>query len=431
MEKLSKIYELNDEDEPIREILGKVPSWIIRWGNSLILLFFISLLAISIIIKYPESIYSKAKLVSVNAPKPIIAKLTGKLTQINFKEDAMIKKGDIIGFVESVANRNQVLDMFQQIKQLRKALDSDNPLNFEGTLSEISHNELGELQQSFQTFSQAYLAYKNYIPGAFYDIKKKMLLADMGNLNSSEVNLQKEKFLLQQDLALSKTNFDVNESLRQKRIISELEYRTEKSKMINKLISVPQIDASILSTKSLKSEKQKEILELENTITTQKFHFSEALSTFNSQIEDWIKKYALVAPIEGVVSYKNFIQVNQQVQMGQVICYINPPSSQYYAEMYIPQSNFGKVKLGQKVLLKFPSYPYQEYGVVEGRVNFISRIGVDSGYLSKVTFTNNLVTTYNKKILYKDGMIANTEIITKDMRLIERFYYNIIKFVKR
>lgn len=431
MEKLSKIHDLNDADEPIREILGKVPSWIVRWGNTLILIFFTCLLAISVIIKYPESTYSNAKLVSVNAPKPITANATGKLIQVNFKEDAAVKKGDIIGFVESVANREQVLKMYQEVKQLNTNISSNTHVDFEATLSQITHDELGELQQPFQTFTQAYLTYKNYMPGAFYEKKKQMLLGDIDNLNSSNANLQKQKNLLQQDVALSKTTFDANESLRQKKIISDLEYRTEKSKMISKMIAVPQIDATVLNTESLKSEKQKEILELENTIAAQKFHFSEALSTFNSQIEDWIKKYALIAPIDGAISYKNFIQTNQQVQLGQVICYINPQGSQYYAEMYIPQSNFGKVKLGQKVLLKFPSYPYQEYGVVEGKVDFISRIGIDSGYLSKVKFTNNLVTTYNKEIQYKDGMTANAEIITKDMRLIERFYYNVIKLVNR
>ncbi|MBB5619563.1 HlyD family secretion protein [Pedobacter cryoconitis] len=431
MEKLSRIHDLNDVDEPIREILGKVPSWIIRWGNTLILIFFITLLAISIIIKYPESSYANARLVSVNAPKPIIANVTGKLIQVNFKEDAPVKKGAIIGFVESVANREQVVEMYKEIKQLSKDISSGNQLAFEATLSKSSHNELGELQQFFQTFSQAYLTYKNYMPGAFYEKKKQMLMGDIGNLNRSKANLQKQKQLLQQDVALSKTTFDANEQLRKNKIISDFEYRAEKSKMIGKMISLPQVDATILNTESLKSEKQKEIMELDNTIAAQKFHFSEALSTFNSQIEDWIKKYALIAPIDGALSYKNFIQTNQQVQLGQVICYINPQGSQYYAEMYIPQSNFGKVKLGQKVLLKFPSYPYQEYGVVEGKVDFISRIGIDSGYLSKVKFTNNLVTTYNKKIQYKDGMTANAEIITKDMRLIERFYYNMVKFIKQ
>ncbi|WAC42190.1 HlyD family efflux transporter periplasmic adaptor subunit [Pedobacter sp. SL55] len=171
-------------------------------------------------------------------------------------------------------------------------------------------------------------------------------------------------------------------------------------------------------------------MELENNIFRQRLHFKEELSIFNSQVEDWIKKYVLIAPINGTVNYNNFLQVNQQVQTNQILCYINPQDSKFYAEMYIPQSNFGKVKLGQKVLFKFPSYPYQEYGIVEGHIDFISKIGTDSGYLSKVKFMNKLSITYNKDLHYKDGMIANAEIVTKDMKLIERFYYKIIKLVK-
>lgn len=430
MEKRSKIFELNDADEPIREILGKVPSWIVKWGNTLILIFFISLLAISIIIKYPESVYSSAKLVSVNAPKPITANVMGKLINVNFKEGNMIKKGEIIGFVESVANHRQVLEMHEEIKQLSSGITSDNLLIFGKMLAQISHNELGELQQPFQIFSQAYLNYKNYVPGALFEKKREMLLADMENLKDSKATLQKEKQLLQQDIDLSKITFDANESLRQKKVISDLEYRIEKSKLINKLISVPQLETNILNSEGLKNEKEKEILDLDNIISTQKFLFSEALSTLNSQIEDWIKKYVLTSPIDGVINYKNFVQVNQQLQISQVICYVTPPHSQFYAEMYIPQSNFGKVHVGQQVLLKFPSYPFQEYGVVEANIDFISGIGTDSGYLSKIKFNNKLATTYKRKILYKDGMVANAEIITKDRRLIERFYYNLIKVVK-
>ena len=83
------------------------------------------------------------------------------------------------------------------------------------------------------------------------------------------------------------------------------------------------------------------------------------------------------------------------------------------------------------MLLKFQSYPFQEYGSVVGKVEFISHIPTDSsGYLAKIGLTNGLNTTYKKKVQYRDGLLANAEIITQDMRLLERFYYNIIRQIK-
>ncbi len=77
------------------------------------------------------------------------------------------------------------------------------------------------------------------------------------------------------------------------------------------------------------------------------------------------------------------------------------------------------------MLLKFQSYPFQEYGSLQGKIEFISHIPSDSGYLAKVGLTNGLVTNHKNPIQYRDGLLANAEIITKDMRLLERFYYNI------
>ena len=132
-------------------------------------------------------------------------------------------------------------------------------------------------------------------------------------------------------------------------------------------------------------------------------------------------------PIGGKVAFASFIQENQQLTANQTICFINPENSRYFVEITIPQSNFGKVAIGQQVLLKFQSYPFQEYGSVMGKIEFISHIPGEEGYLAKVVFMNGLTTTYRKQIQYRDGLLANAEIVTKDMRLLERFYYNIVR----
>jgi HlyD family secretion protein len=108
-----------------------------------------------------------------------------------------------------------------------------------------------------------------------------------------------------------------------------------------------------------------------------------------------------------------------------------PANSSYYGEMFIPQSNFGKVKTGQKVLLKFQAYPDAEFGSVTGKIDFISSIPSDSGYLAKVSLPYGLITNYKKQIQFREGLIANGQIITENMRLLQRFYYNIFNQMKR
>jgi hypothetical protein len=107
--------------------------------------------------------------------------------------------------------------------------------------------------------------------------------------------------------------------------------------------------------------------------------------------------------------------------------YINPPDAKYYAEIKLPQYNFGKVDTGMKVQLYFDAYPYQEVGFVRGILNYISNISADSTFLGAVSFEKGLTTNQNKPIQYKIGLKAKALIITKDMRLLQRFYYSVVK----
>jgi HlyD family secretion protein len=258
-----------------------------------------------------------------------------------------------------------------------------------------------------------------------------MLLRDKNNLEKLHANLLNQKELEEQDLELSQKTFDANQTLRDKKVLSELDYNDEKSRYINKKLSIPQMNNTIIGNESEQNAKQKEIAELDNTITQQKIIFQQALSTLKSQIDEWEKKYLLIAPIAGKVTFVALIQENQQLQSAQTICYINPENSHYFAESIIPQNNFGKVAIGQKVLLKFPSYPFQEYGAVYGKIEFISHIATDAGYFAKVELPNGLETNYGKQIQYRDGLQGEAEIITKDLRLLERFYYDLIKQIKQ
>jgi HlyD family secretion protein len=258
-----------------------------------------------------------------------------------------------------------------------------------------------------------------------------MLLKDRSNLEKLHNNLLNQKELEEQDLELAQKSFNANQTLRDKKVLSELDYNDEKSKFINKKLSLPQINNAIIGNESDQNAKQKEIAELDNTILQQKIIFQQALSTLKSQLDEWEKKYLLIAPIAGKVTFVTLIQENQQLQSNQTICYINPENSHYFAQLVIPQANLGKVAVGQKVLLKFSSYPFQEYGAVYGKVEFISPIATEDGYFAKVALQDGLKTNYGKQIMYRDGLQGNAEIITKDLRLLERFYYDLLKQIKR
>lgn len=416
--------------EMVQDIVSTRPDFITRWGTWFFFVILCFAGFICWLIKYPDIIPATARLTSINAPKPVVSLINGKLVKLSTAENEVVRKGQVLGYLESTADHNDVL-------QLSVSIDSISQVLIRGgtdRLQDYFQNpdlHLGELQMTYQAYLTAHLTFLNYLSKGFYVKKKAMLLKDMDNLKKLHKHLSEQKMLQEQDLLLTQKTFDANESLNKEKVISDFDYRMEQSKLINKKLTFPQINAAIISNENQQNEKAKEILELENTINQQKYIYHQALNTFKSQVDEWKKKYVLIAPVAGKIAFASFVQENQQIQANQTILYVNPDNSEYFAEVVIPQSNFGKAAKGQLVLLKFRSYPYQEYGAVKGRIEFISRIPLDSGYLAKVGLVSGLNTTYNRQVHYRDGLLANAEIITRDMRLLERFYYNLVKNIRK
>ena len=210
-----------------------------------------------------------------------------------------------------------------------------------------------------------------------------------------------------------------------------MDYRNEQSKFIGKQLSMPQIKSAILTNESLQNDKRKEIAELENQIIVQKNNFIQAVQSLISQFQQWEFKYLVKAPIDGTVQMAGFYQQNQYIKSGQLLFYVQPDSMQYFTELFISQYNFGKVSVGQEVLLKFQAYPYEQFGSVSGKIEFISPIPTDSGFLARVSLPKGLTTNYGKTLHYQYGLFAQADIVTENMRLLDRFYYNIRRQLNR
>lgn len=431
-EKLHKPSSSNEiRGEAVQEFISQQPGLLIRYGTTLFLILLVLIVTACWFIQYPDVISADAKLKSVNAPKPVINKTAGKIIKLFVKEGDTVKENAVLGFMESVAQPEQVLQLSQALDSISFLLNNNQSVLLPSYIASIKFEKLGELQQPFQTFIQAFIAYKDYTANGFYTRKKAMLENDLDNLERMHFNLGNQKSLQQQDESLAVKTYIMNETLLKEKVISEKEFRDEKSKLLNKSLSVPQINSSIISNESQQNDKHKEILELENNAIQQKAVFVQAVNTLINEVSDWKKKYMLIAPVAGKVSYADFFQEKQEVNANQTICYIKPANTLSYAEVYIQQSNFGKIKIGEKVLLKFQAYPYEQYGSVEGKLAFISPIPTDSGYAAKIDLPQGLITNYGKEIDYRDGLTSEAQIITQNMRLLQRFYYDVYKQVKR
>ncbi len=421
--------------DDIEEIISNKPPSIVRWGTLYFLFILFLLSAICWFVQYPDVVTTKARLSSINAPKEVVTRTDGKLQNILVKNDDFVKAGTPLAFMESIANPKAVNEIKTQIDSIASLINQNNTNEivrfFPDYASQNFLREFGELQEPFQTFMQSFISFRDFISNGFYLRKRNMLQTDLSNIQRLHSILLEQQNLLQQDVSLAKQNFNANESLANDKVIAPVDYRNEKSKLIGKQLTLPQASSAIVSNETQQNEKKKEISELENQIIVQKNSFIQALQTFSSQIEQWEYTYILKAPVSGKISFAGFFQENQFIKNGQLIFNIKPDNTNYFAEMLVPQYNFGKIKEGQEVLLKFQAYPYEQFGSVTGKIEFISTIPTDSGFLAKISLPHGLTTNYNKKLQYQYGLFAQADIVTENIRLLESFYYNIRKQFSR
>src|SRR5699024_8952149 len=170
-----------------------------------------------------------------------------------------------------------------------------------------------------------------------------------------------------------------------------------------------------------------------NKTTDEKTLLRKLIQSFHQlkmSIRHWEFQYVLQAEIKGKVHFFNHWSKHQTVQQGDLVFTVLPAkNSPYIAKLKTPIQNSGKIMVGQKVLIKLQNYPEQEFGLLTGRVKTISKIpeieNEQRFYTVNVAMPGKLVTSYGKEIDFKGEMLGTAEIITQDVRLIERFFYQL------
>ncbi|MES2268101.1 MAG: HlyD family efflux transporter periplasmic adaptor subunit [Bacteroidota bacterium] len=415
--------------DDMQDIITAVPAWILRWGITLFFSILVLLLSLSAFIKYPDIVKTHLKISSPNVAKPIMPKVTGKIDKLLVTNNETVTAGQPLAYIESTANHREVLTFLTGLLKLQGQVVPGGQID-ETLFNKTANNNLGELQGAYQTFIQSYLAYKASVQNGFLVKKRDYLMRDIESLNKQAGQLKAEKSLQQRDADLAKEEYDMHLKLEKQKVETPAELRQQESKYIARKAPLLQTDAAIISANGNLLAKQKEILELDNQVTEERSKFSQALNSLISQAEDWKNKYVLYASQAGKVTFAGNIQENQIVSPTHEVFYVSNGNEKFFGEMNIPQDNFGKVKAGQRVLVKLRSYRFEEFGMMNGKIAYIADVPLnDSVFLSKVVFTSK-TSDMKKPVVLKQGMIADAEIITEDATVLQRLTRNVIRAMK-
>jgi hypothetical protein len=87
----------------------------------------------------------------------------------------------------------------------------------------------------------------------------------------------------------------------------------------------------------------------------------------------------------------------------------------------LPIKEARKVIVGQKVNIRLEDFPSMEYGYLQAKVKSISQVPGSGSYSVEVEVPQDLLTSFKIPIKFNQGMKGSAEIITADLRLIQRF----------
>ncbi|MBL7960341.1 HlyD family efflux transporter periplasmic adaptor subunit [bacterium] len=420
---------LNIRSDEVQEILSFIPHWMIRWGITTILIAILLLILASWIIQYPDVIQSKIVLTTQNPPVSVVARSSGKLTKLFVKENETVKKEAFLAAIENPANVDDAL-------RLKKGLESFGHFLSESDLLQTTAWErnlaLGELQYDYSGFFQKYSEFQSFKELNYYPRKIKSIQSQILVLEELNVRLTRQKEILVKDVELAEKNYVTGKALSTKGLLSDIEFTNYESALLQKKYALENAETGVINNHLQIAEYEKTILDLDQQYQENKrerlINLQESYKNLLSQLSSWEQKYILKAPVDGTVSFFKYWSDNQYVNMNDEVMTISSFSRDMVGKIYLSGMGTGKVKAGQKVKIKFDSYPYHEFGAVEGIVESVSQVSRDNSYLINVVLPYRLRTNYGKELEFTQNMSGSAEIVTEDLRLIERIF-NQLKYV--
>lgn len=180
-----------------------------------------------------------------------------------------------------------------------------------------------------------------------------------------------------------------------------------------------------------KNNKTTQINQNKENVNLQR-NVNQSFYGLKKAIKDWELNYILRSSIDGKVGFLQLWAENQTVNAGDNVFVIIPTyESGYVGKVKAPVQNSGKIKVDQTVNIRLANYPDREFGIIKGNIKAISLMpDKDGNLLINVSLPKDLETSYKKKIIFQQEMQGTADIVTEDLRLIERILYQFRDFFK-
>ena len=383
-------------------------------------------------IKSPELVVGEARVSAERPPIEILAQNSGKIILKKFASHKFLKKNDFLAVIENSANDEDITELKIVLKKFQnKLIDLKQE-----DLSFAINYRLGEVEEYYlNLINVLYTLEKAKKPNEF-DTKKVNLNQQISKYYEMLSQRQSIKRIKNEDISLLKNKLVEDSILYSKGLIIKQEFDQSSRNYYREKENLKNYEAKDLDNKlNITDNKQNiNLLNLQKTtnISDLEIKLITTYQQLNQAINYWESKYVLKVPQDGTVDMMQFINSYQTVKQGEPIFSLLPNDNKVLANLIVPPDGAGKIKIGQSVIIKLVSYPYQQFGKLIGKVKSISLIPTENYYLILVELPDGLKSDNNQQLTFSKNMVGSAEIVTAKRSLLSKLFEKItISFEKK
>ena len=419
------------KSEVLNEVLSAPPSWLVRSGNTIFFFFILLLLGLSWMISYPDELMGEVNIHSNRPPIEFENQMYAKLVDLQVQDQQVIEKGKVLAQFDNEINPKHI----EMIQAFLLTLADPTLMKKVTISSELEKVNLGTLQQSWMSLLSLLKERNDLMSSDFFqkklssiqnEIEQRKKLQEIANrklkLIEKDISFQQSQTLSAQRL-LNKNAISKEEYLKEEKAENQLQqqYQNQKEALIQNEI---QINGLIKNLNETTYNDGQQIQKLQASIKL-------SISSLQNSIRDWGKNTAWVAPFDGKIMFNKQLNISSFYKAGEASLVLVPKGNQFRALMKVALVGSGKIEKGQKVFIEFADFPKSEFGMLEGTVKSITSVSKAEMYEVEIQLPKKLITTYNKEIPVKAILKGNAKIITKNKRLINRFFEKVINLIEK
>ncbi|WP_027404601.1 HlyD family efflux transporter periplasmic adaptor subunit [Aphanizomenon flos-aquae] len=451
------------------ELLDALPK---AWTRSMLYLlvsFATVILPWAMLTKVDETGNASGRIEPKGATQKLDSAVTGSVVNVNVKEGATVKAGQVLLAMESdvlqteiqqaqsklegLINRQSQLEILKN--QVLMSINIQRQQNQSQSLEKIA--QLNQAKQTFETKKSAY-NFQDLEKLAQIDQAKQNIQSNQTNYRLATSRLRRDISEVQRYRLLLREGIIAQTKIIELEKIAEESQRSQEEAKFNLQTAKLKLKEEVSRYQSLMNQvrsdieqarlrleeeesryksslkggelillkSQEQFKDIQNQIISLKSEMMQTkgqITALNLQL----KQRTIRSPIDGIIFELPIKKSGSVVQVGQMIAQIAPENAPLILKARMPSQNSGFVKAGMPVKIKFDAYPFQEYGIVSGRISWISpnsRVQENSSnrietYELDIALENPYIQVGNKRIPITPGQTASAEVIIRQRHVID------------